>query len=906
MAISYDLDVTDLNGMDNFSNALISLGTILASPSGFGRINEFRMVAPPVIVGTEPLQDIFPTGEYIIRKGMYINGVFVFVGSYRAFCRNLFGAGNDGYAWDGFVVQANGYNTKNYVNVEDVLNKSVFGQGTSFLAMRMMFEVNPGPIGSATAISNDSEVGLYGIDIYKDFDAFRVEPFQLDINLIVCGFQRIDPTVEGVPTGSDYVGNIYMGKFLKYMNNGIDAEGVVLADYEMESVTDNEIMQITWKANQAGHKDKTFEVGRFRQYADLDLCLGTIQEVGQGVGPLWNFDNWEGNPPNKPTTQNNSVDCNVFPRRFYDITCISQQPYTTTKLASSVFVIAGDAALDTNNDGSIDKTVPCIINGCFPQEEFFFLMDAGVSGSPYLSINPSGATNISINPTYTWESVGSLDGAVAVFCSLPYEAIDLTLPYTFTELPTTMIAVNDAVNGASKFGAIFGFNESILYEIQTIFLYAEEGGNMTTATGIQMPNRWYGKAVQQRTFTIAEEDFGKHGTLNPETGEFTPNIDSDGNSYVQSSIFDVDAQEYIGFSGNFQRYGQFVIEGDSEVPTAVAGDNTGAGYGFLGIRDGVGAVAVMFDSGSPLQAGGNISMVVRGEGANLSSNCITNPSSITRKIVNCGWDNDRDQWLFIASDTNQVSVISASSDFSTASNNIGFLDQTENFVGLEANTDSAMYFPISMSNSLDGWVWFGELEPNGFGIQPSNYGLAVTQTVILSATITVIYDAYPNSLTQVKRIGGTTGRTARVWVDYILFDGADAIIANKIKERGMKVSIEAVEWFKRTIIQTGDLNITDEEIEMWMREQQDEYKQTLKENERQGRVRRKKKQVSAFTEGVEEQINPDFMDNEVKEFMGTFTPETRPPTPEEQRIERKKKGGYSPEQGSYYDEVFED
>ena len=305
-----------------------------------------------------------------------------------------------------------------------------------------------------------------------------------------------------------------------------------------------------------------------------------------------------------------------------------------------------------------------------------------------------------------------------------------------------------------------------------------------------------------------------------------------------------------------------------------------------------------------------ISLVVRAEGANLSANCVTNPSSATRKIINCGWDNDRDQWLFIASDTNQVSVISASSDFSTASNNLGFLDQTDNFIGIEANSDAAMYFPISMSNSLDGWVWFGELDTNtqnGLGIKPKNLGSAVSITVNLASIgSSVTYDAYPNAKTQVSRITGTSGRTARVWVDYILFDGADAIIANKIKERGMKVSIEAVEWFKRTIIQTGDLNITDEEIEMWMREQQDEYKQTLKENERQGRVRRKKKQVSAFTEGIEEQINPDFMDNEVKEFMGTFTPETRPPTPEEQRIERKKKGGYSPEQGSYYDEVFED
>jgi hypothetical protein len=306
-------------------------------------------------------------------------------------------------------------------------------------------------------------------------------------------------------------------------------------------------------------------------------------------------------------------------------------------------------------------------------------------------------------------------------------------------------------------------------------------------------------------------------------------------------------------------------------------------------------------------------MVVRAEGANISANCITNPSSVSRKIIDCGWDNDRDQWLFIASDTNQVSVISASSDFNTDTNNLGFLDQTDNFSGIEANTDAAMYFPISMSNSLDGWVWFGEIDTdteNGLGIKPKNLGSSVPITLTYNfppnPIVTVNYNAYPNATTQVRRITGTSGRTARVWVDYILFDGADAIIANKIKERGMKVSIEAVEWFKRTIIQTGDLNITDEEIEMWMREQQDEYKQTLKENERQGRVRRKKKQVSAYTEGIEEQINPDFIDNEVKDYLGKFTPETRPPTPEEQRIERKKKGGYSPEQGSYYDEVFED
>lgn len=910
MSVAYDLDVNNLNSVIDFSHALVSAGKG-KPPSGIFRPLGYARLRSPVDGAT----DIFPTGEYIIRKGMYINGTFFIVGSYKAYCRDLFGVGDDGYAWDGFLLAFRGFNISKEGLVEGPIGPNdefILNRGNGFLPMRMMFEVNPGPMGSATAIANDSEVGLYGIDFYKAEENFSVlEDSNGDINLILCGFQRIDPTVEGVPTGSDYVGNIYMGQFLKYDGQvEINQEGDKMIEYMLDP--DN-IMQITWKANVAGHTDRTAEpFGRIR---DLNEWLGVTESCSKagGSGIIWNFQEWLV-PETKPDSDHKAVNCNIFPRRFYDITCKSIEPFSFTQLAASAFIIVGDAALDTNDDGAIDKTVPMMMPGCYPFREFMYA-DLTKDQAPYLILNPAGSTSLSRVTNVKWETEGAanIDGSVAVFCSLPYEATSLTIPYNIEDLPATLIALNDVPYGGDKYGAIFATQDSLLYEEHQIFSLAMEGGSMTTATGVQLPNKWYGKAVQQRTFTIKEENFGKQGTLNPETGEFTPNV-VEGITSITPSIFDADSQEYIGYNGNFQRYGAFTLDSlfAGEVPKKQAGDLSGAGYGFLGIRDGEGAIAVMFDSGSPLLFGfpANLSLVVRAEGANLSANCITNPSSATRKIINCGWDNDRDQWLFIASDTNQVSVISASSDFNTDTNNLGFLDQTDNFLGIEANTDAAMYFPISMSNSLDGWVWFGELDTNtqnGLGIKPKNLGSAVSITVNLASIgSSVTYDAYPNAKTQVSRITGTSGRTAAVWVDYILFDGADAIIANKIKERGMKVSIEAVEWFKRTIIQTGDLNITDEEIEMWMREQQDEYKQTLKENERQGRVRRKKKQVSAFTEGIEEQINPDFMDNEVKEFMGTFTPETRPPTPEEQRIERKKKGGYSPEQGSYYDEVFED
>jgi hypothetical protein len=134
----------------------------------------------------------------------------------------------------------------------------------------------------------------------------------------------------------------------------------------------------------------------------------------------------------------------------------------------------------------------------------------------------------------------------------------------------------------------------------------------------------------------------------------------------------------------------------------------------------------------------------------------------------------------------------------------------------------------------------------------------------------------------------------------------DSVIAKKLREYGIKVNIDNVEWFKRKIIRSGDLNIKTEEIEEWMRSQQTQYNDMLKDKERNGRIRKRKSQVSAYIEGVEEQINPDFMDSEVKDHLNEFIPQSRPPTEQDRKIEKKRKGGYEPETKSYYDDVFDD
>ena len=262
--------------------------------------------------------------------------------------------------------------------------------------------------------------------------------------------------------------------------------------------------------------------------------------------------------------------------------------------------------------------------------------------------------------------------------------------------------------------------------------------------------------------------------------------------------------------------------------------------------------------------------------------------------------------MFLTQDTNDFGVISVSSNFSTDSNNLGFLDQTANFTNITTNSDAGFYVPITMSNALDGWVLFGDLDTDTnvrFGIKSASTGTAVPVTI---TDPSITYDTFPDATTDIRRITGTTGRTARVWVDYVLFDGVDSVIATKLKGLGIKVNIENVEWFKRQIIRSGDLNIKAEEIEMWMREQQTQYKEMLKAKERQGRIRRKKSQVSAYREGMEEQIEPDFKDDEVKDYIDTFIPDERPPSPTERKMEKKQKGGYEPKQSSYYDEVFED
>jgi len=331
----------------------------------------------------------------------------------------------------------------------------------------------------------------------------------------------------------------------------------------------------------------------------------------------------------------------------------------------------------------------------------------------------------------------------------------------------------------------------------------------------------------------------------------------------------------------------------------------------------------------------NYSNARQDRGETFNNKILKDPNSNLRMAINCCWDNDRDQWIFILGNYTPVvenqglSIVSVTSTFTdTPRFGSAYLDQTKNLENFSTEYNSALFQSFPMTNNLDGIIIFGDTNAigevslagnlNAFTASANDTPIALYAKVVSTSSrafptqSSACEDAsdpatIPYNVSKIAwvNLNGSTGRQSFVWVDYILFDGADAVIATKLRERGMKVTIDSVEWFKRKIINRGDLNIKQEEIEMWMRQQQDEFSMMMRDAERMGRVRKRKKQVSAYALDVLDAINTDFEDKEVQEFMNDYLPKSRPPTPEEEMLERQRKGGYSPQSKSYFDEVFE-
>ncbi len=1018
MGLAYKLDVELWSGIgDYISYGMIELANkdpdqlvFAESADMFGGIDWCRRFCGTAALGTDDSQAIYPTGEYIIRDIAFINGHYILVGSYKAYFRDLYGAGNHGYAWDGFIMPLRGYtyglvdtspflynkDTKAYIG----LNSELGFCGWGFMPMRMPIDITPGVIGDAALVAADSSVGLQAVDIYKnDYEievGGRAAEDSANIKIITVGFQLVgDPVAQGmVYEDIDYIGFMWNTQLLSYIDitssppqeapivefSSPKYAGGLFADYitipPLPKLTGNVIqywvtrqstMQTSWRATSNYTCPQFLPLpGAQTRLHDLDKCCaisnaqsgGPVYEYSDMWAKGWaaNGDSWVGQPPLGQDASTTAF--NYYPRRFLDICTYSkvQKSGFGSYEIQSPFSITGDISVGgdpTAGTPTLLGTYPVVVGGAYPSQ---FLMVNAIGApandklnyGPYLVAHTSGVSFVSTGNNL-WTFVGNystaplldLKGAYGVFFQTPYE--DQSASFTGLSPsglpPLEYIALNDVTDAAGGRGcAIFATNEPAQNpEMAFYSVLAPNQNPLPTTYGYPSVtgNKWYQKAMQSRTFTTFEEDRAK-------VVNYFDSTDSEFGTNKPQYVINANNGEKVGVFGNYQRYGLDVYDYESETPTSEKqmGSNSRQGYGLLGWQSGTGPITYMFDSGrgwqkNPLSGPPNFanppeySNVVLNVGNRFNDAIIVNPSDTDRKAIMAQWDNDRDQWIFIFSEpTSGLSAVSVTSTFTDSPFGEAYLDQTPNFLAKSPLVDDYLtgaWSPFLMTNELDGIVFMGgdDLTNSGtsgiFGytgdgrnLCPSSWVYAVTAGATTqtppndwgsTTPIGTIEANYSTML--IFLIQGTTGRTAKVWVDYILFDGADAVIATKLRERGMKVTIEAVEWFKRKIINSGDLNIKQEEIEMWMREQQDEFQMMMRDAERMGRVRKKKKQVSAYGLDMLDSMNTDFEDKEVQEFMKEYLPQSRPPTPEEQMIERQQKGGYSPESKNYYDEVFE-
>ena len=79
----------------------------------------------------------------------------------------MFGAGNHGEAWDGFLIIYRGFSDNYFVPFDADGNLAQFpvNTGIGFLPMRMPYDIPPK--GTSAEVAAMDDVGLYAVDVWR-------------------------------------------------------------------------------------------------------------------------------------------------------------------------------------------------------------------------------------------------------------------------------------------------------------------------------------------------------------------------------------------------------------------------------------------------------------------------------------------------------------------------------------------------------------------------------------------------------------------------------------------------------------------------------------------------------------------------------------------------------------------
>ncbi len=923
MSLSYKLDSSEYGWWANLvswlsiDNLTVLQGNRISVPETF----------PPT---TNPLDNrwvgLAPTGEFIIRDGYYHNGNYMIVGSYS--CRvQIYKDNPTGPdlgpiyfdAWDGFVLVCRGQSMFNRRNPNRPINPSTSIQlgpaskvpdvdSYTLMPMRMPFIGSLASGASALADYaplNESSQGLYGVVPMKSSESVTINnetPIQSDLTIQVCGYHNIRndlgynaalETLVGMESKPYYA-------YIRFALGTTNADGSI--DYTWDR--DTSIESCWTGANAQSNLNGSGGVGN-ATYGGFGVVrdISEIAIVGNmlGTSDPYTFTNYQaGRLPDGTNPSGGGAagsDQKAFsngyaPSKFLGFNSFSEiyDTDTQTILPGVHNLFAGETYVYDTTDatGTISNTYPFILYQRMPP---LLPYDMGAGTSPYDYLGPYflglpayrapnivtntavdlGFSMVDSTPTRT---VPFFAGAVAVDVLPPSESVRGNPVVSEASSTLAVIALNNFLSApaGARESAFFAVRPFDFVRALVVAVPIGMSGTSYVQGTTTIPDELSSSVIQYRTFTVDEENLSKNtlgmptkdGVPQPLPGQFT--------------LKDLDTGEYVGFMGNYWRFPTYPSDNPTiQIPPA-SGEPSRSGFGFGGHDSGGGGGPYLtaYDSndnavtsyviapGPPAVLGLEQEGIIIGAGPDIN-NIIVNGPDANRNVISCRWDNDRDQWLLITSDpTYGCSIVSANATWDE------FLDQTDNF-SPPAAFNGATYFPITMSNSLDGLIVWGLMQKEtGTGkvgirsstpttFSPYTWGPSGSQETFNYATDSNFYAV---------RIDGTTGRTARVWIDYMLYDGVDSVIAMQLRDWGMRVTVENVEWFKARILQNGgDLTAKSEEIEEWMEQQGKEYQDMLKQKERSGRLRKRRSQVSAYKREVGDLMTRDQIDTQVYDFV---------------------------------------
>ncbi len=849
-----------------------------------------------------------PKGEYIIRDGYYHNGYYILVGSYS--CRvQIYNSTATPVvgpfffdAWDGFILICRGHSMFNRRNPARPISISTGDQlgpasevpdaaSYTFIPMRMPMigSLCTPPSGPTTFdLLDESAQGLYGVIPMKSEDTVTIanSPIQENITIQVCGYHNMrndigyDASIYALDGAESKPYYAYLN-FTAFQQAADTDNGTIIYEWDVEASIES-----CWTGAQAQSDLQTGTYGAFGIVREIDEMA--IVENMCAVSDDYTWDRYlEGRLPDGtnpsgggPVGSDQQAFSNGYaPSKFLGFNDFSEFYISSTgvTLPGTHNLFAGETYVWDNTDpaGAVTATYPFVLYQRMPPfviEEmegavvpFTYLgpyfLGLPAYKSPNLVANNDADLGFKMMDSTPTRAVPFFEGAVAVDVLPPSESIRFnSADNEFSTL--AIIALNNFLDepGGNRESGFFVLRPYDFVTTTVVAIpYALSGTQFVSATSISMPTEVASTAVQYRTFTVDEENISKN-TL------------GQGNKPVPNafSMTDLDTGEYVGFIGNFWRFPTFpTSDPDVQTPPA-AGTASRFGLGFGGGIDASGPFQMTYDTNynAPTLTGVfpgpyevNQQGILINAGADIDG-IIASGTALDRSVVCCRWDNDRDQWLLTTTDAaNGWSVVSVDSTWSE------YLDQTTNF-NPPAAVDAATYFPITMSNSLDGLVVWGTAQTETTGMVGFRSSTPTTFTSYSWGPGDIdTFNYATDSQFYAVRIDGTTGRSARVWIDYMLYDGVDSVIALQLREWGMRVTVENVEWFKARILRDGDLKAKGEEIEEWMDEQGKEYREMMKEKERSGRLRRRRSQVSAYKREVGDLMTRDQLDTQVYDFV---------------------------------------